>query len=71
MKFDRGSEYPVWLLFGLGFADLLAACAAPDDSGEIKSAKERQPVDARAENIAELVAGNSDFGFDLFQKLAG
>ncbi len=71
MKINMGSKNPAWFLIGIGLAGLLAACAAPVGTGEIKSDKERQPVDASADRITELVSGNSQFAFDLFHELRG
>jgi hypothetical protein len=71
MKLNTGYKSPVWFMFGVGLAGLLVACAAPAVSGEIKSEKQRQSVVAGKDKITELVAGNSDFAFDLFQELGG
>ena len=71
MKLSMGTSHPVWLLVGVGLAGLLVACAAPAGTGEIKSDKERQPVDASADKISELVTGNSEFAFDLYHELRG
>ena len=71
MKLNMGYKNPVWFMFGVGLAGLLVACATPAVSGEIKSEKQRQPVVAGKDKITELVAGNSDFAFDLFQELGG
>ena len=60
MNLNAGYKNPVWFVFGIGLAGLLVACAAPAGTGEIKSEKERQPVVAGKDKIAELVAGNSE-----------
>ena len=71
MNLNAGYKNPVWFVFGIGLAGLLVACAGPAGTGEIKSEKERQPMVADKDKIAELVAGNSDFAFELFQELGG
>jgi len=59
----------LWLAAGLSVAGLLVACAAPAESGQVKSDKERQQAVVPDQETVELVSGNSAFAFDLYQEL--
>lgn len=57
----------LWL--GLMMVTFLAACAAPAAGNLVRSDKNRLASDATVGEIESLVAGNSDFAFDLYQVL--
>jgi serpin B len=76
--------HPVWTILAAAAVLALVACAAPPvpaetdepaqpgQTGLLQSQQERiQQPPAPVQDVAGLVAGNTDFAFDLYQQLAG
>ncbi|MFC2036407.1 serpin family protein [Chloroflexota bacterium] len=54
---------------GLMLVSIVVGCAGPAEGGFLQSDKSRLAPDATEAEMAEQVAGNSAFAFDLYQKL--
>ena len=69
MNNKGGLVYILWPVVVVSLVALIVGCAAPAESGEMKSEKDRQVVVASEQEMAGLVAGNSAFAFDLYHDL--
>jgi len=57
------------LVIGLTLVSMVVGCAQPAEGGVLQSNKSRLTPDASDAEMAEQVAGNSAFAFDLYQNL--